>query len=115
MPSIEVPSIFAALTADGDATGYVTVASTTGFYAGALGFIRNNTSAARIIITEIKSATQMGIRIIADDNENQMAVQIYGGRSNLTGYSVASGAKVFQENQLVRVDPAWQARQTPNV
>lgn len=115
MPSIEVPSIFAALTADGDATGYVTVASTTGFYVGALGFIRNNSTVARIIITEVKDATHLGIRIIADDNESQVAVQVYGGRSNLTGYTVASGSKVFQESQLVRVDPTWQARQTPNI
>src|SRR4051812_48617075 len=112
MPSIEVPSTFAVLTADGDATGYATVASTAGFYVGALGFIRNNAVAQRVLITEIKSATQLGLRIIADDNERQASLQVYGGRSNLSVYTTATTSKVFQESQLVRVDPAWQARQT---
>jgi hypothetical protein len=115
MANIEVPSVFAALTANGDATGYVTVGSTAGFYAGCLGFIRNDAGAQRVVITEIKSATQMGLRIIADDNEAQAKLQVYGGRSNLTAYTTATNSKVFQEQQLARVDPSWTARQTPNV
>jgi hypothetical protein len=115
MPSIEVAAISAALTADGDATGYATVASTTGFFAGCLGFIRNATTAKRIVITEIKSATQLGVRFIADDNEQQAALQVYGGRSNLTGFTTASTSRIYQESQLARIDPQWVARQTPNI
>lgn len=116
MPNIEVAATSAALTADGDATGYVTVASTTGFFAGCLGFIRNSDgTAARVIITEVKSATQMGLRIVADDNEKQQAIQVYGGRSNLSVYTIAKSSRIYQEQQLARIDPQWVARQTPNV
>lgn len=115
MPSIEVPDTSAALTADGDATGYATITSTTGWFAGAKGFIRNNSSAKRVIITEIKDATHIGLRFIADDAEQQGAVQVYGGRSDLTGFTVASSSRLYMERQLVRVEPQYTSILKPNV
>lgn len=107
--NIEVLPVSAALSADGDATGYAAIASTTGWYVGAVGFIRNNASKVnRIVITEIKDGTHVGVRFIADDNEQQAAVQVYGGRSDLTGYTVATASRLYQERQLVRVDPSVQ-------
>jgi hypothetical protein len=113
--NIEVPENFAAFTADGDATGYVTMTSNAGFYAGAIGYLNGPPGSARVIITEISGATKVGVRILAADNEQQAPVQIYGGRSNLTGYTAAGPSKLFMERQLVRVEPQMQSLAKPNV
>jgi hypothetical protein len=112
MPTIEAAEISAALTANGDVAGagYATIASTAGFYAGARGFISNTAGASkRVIITEIQSATILGVRFIADDNESQLSIQVYGGRSSIAAYTTVGGARIYQESQLVRVDPTFTA------
>lgn len=112
---IEAPSCFQALTGNGDATGYLAVASSAGFYAGALGFLKSDTATVRVIITEIKDATHVGARVIADDNEQQGPVQVYGGRSDFTAYTTVLHATLFMDRQLVRVEPQVQSLLKPNV
>jgi hypothetical protein len=115
MPNVEVPDFFQALTANGDTTGYATVADSSGFYAGAIAYITGPPGSKRCVITEVKSATLIGLRFISDDNEQQGLGQIYGGRSNLTGYTTAGTSKVFMERQLAKVEFAYQSLKTPNV
>jgi hypothetical protein len=116
--NIEVPDYSQALTADGGTTGYAVVASTAGFYAGCLGWLRNSdgdATAKRVIITEIKDATHVGVRFIANDNEQQQAMQVYGGRSDLTGFTTAKTSKLYMERQLARVEAAFASLPKPNV
>lgn len=107
MPNIEVTSYFQALTANGDATGYAVVTDSSGYYVGCLGFLRDDdgdATAKRVIITEIKDSTHVGIRFVANDNEGQQQLQVYGGRSNLTGYTTAKHATLYMDQQLARVE-----------
>jgi hypothetical protein len=97
----------AALSSNGDNTGYASVASNTPFFVGAIVFLRSTTVTKRCIITELKSTTQVGLRFIADDNEKQLPIQVYGGRSDLTAFTTANSATIFQESQLVRIDPNY--------
>jgi hypothetical protein len=107
MPNIEVPDFSQALTANGDATGYAIVTDSSGFYVGCIAYLSRTTGVGkRCIITEIKDATHVGIRFIADDNEQQGPVQMYGGRSNLTGFTTALTSTLWMESQLARIDPA---------
>ena len=108
MPSIEAPESTQAFTANGDGTGYVTMTTNAGFYVGAIAYLYRTTKQERVIITELVGTTQVGVRIIAPDNEQQGSLQVYGGRSDLTGYTTVLGSKLSMPSQLVRVEPAWQ-------
>lgn len=85
------------------AAGYVTVASTTGFYAGAKGAMVNaGQPNVAIVITEVASATSLGIRIVPEDsfgttNGVGNAAPNYG-RSNVTAYN---GGTVIQHEQFI--------------
>jgi hypothetical protein len=108
MPSIEVNDYFQALTADGDTSGYAKVADSSGYYVGCIAYIQGATAPSkRCLITEIEDGLHIGLRFIADDMEQQLAIQVYGGRSDLTGYTVADGAKVYMERQVARVEPQF--------
>lgn len=85
------------------ATGYLTVASTTGFYAGAKGAMINAGQAnVSVVITEVASATSLGIRIVSDDALGITAgVGNAGpryGRSSVTAYN---GGTIIQHDQFV--------------
>lgn len=112
---IEAPAYSQALTANGDATGYLAVTSSAGFYAGAIGFLQCDTSTVRVIITEVKDATHVGARIIAADNEQQGSVQVYGGRSNFAAFTTLLHATLYMDRQLVRVEPQMQSLLKPNI
>ena len=47
------------------------------------------------------------VRFIGDDNEQQQAIQRYGGPSNITAYTTALGARISMPAQLVKVDLAY--------
>ena len=103
---IDAAAVNAAFAADGTATGTIQVASTTGFYAGAQGYLTDstNTRNARCVIVAITDATHLVARVIADDNEQQLAKQIYGAGGNLSTYTLANASKIWMPAQQVRVE-----------
>lgn len=113
--NIQVPAYSQPLSANGDATGYLTVASSVGFYAGCRGFISSDNQSQRVVITEVKDATHVGARVIADDNEQQGSQQRYGGRSDFSAYTTALHSTLWMEDQLARVEPQMQSLLKPNV
>jgi len=96
MASISVRGFGAQLTGDGSATGYVTVASTTNFYPGAIAWISSETEASRkCVITELVSATVMGLRFVDETYAGTGVHKNSGsGRSDLSVYDVADAARV---------------------
>lgn len=106
---IQVEQAFALLTANGGADGSLAVADPTLFYTGCVGFVGSASVAPkRIIIVRVDdTAKKVYARVIADDNEQQQAVQIYGGTSNFTAYTTAQTAYVSMESQLARVEYAY--------
>jgi hypothetical protein len=90
-----VKATSAAITA-ATATGYVTIASTVGWYAGAKGAMTNGGQPnVPVIITEIASATQLGVRILSDDDLQNKPNY---GRSNVSAYN---GGVLYQHEQFV--------------
>ncbi len=113
---VEVPDNAQALSSNGDATGYAIVASSAGFYAGCIAYLtRSAGTNKRCIITEIKDATHVGIRFIADDNEQQLPLQVYGGRSDLTGFTTVLTSTLSMERQLAKIEPSYQSLLKPNI
>lgn len=97
-----IKPISAAITA-ATAGGYITVASTTGFYAGAKGWMTNTGQAnVPVTITEISSATVIGIRI---ETENPFGIT--NGRSNSapnygrSDVSAYNGGTIYQNDQFI--------------
>lgn len=114
---IEAKETTAAFTADGTTLGVVTIADTTPFYKGAEAFLINTAgSAKRCKIMKITDATHLEVLLIPDDighdasgNFASTAASWIGyGRSDISTYTVASGAKISQPAQLVRVEPTVQ-------
>lgn len=114
---IEAPAVSAAFAATGGAGGSIQVASSVGFYAGAIGYITDstNTRNVRCIIVGIPDATHVVARVIADDNEQQLSKQIYGAGSNLVAYTVGNAATLWMPSQLVKVEPTTTAPTKLNV
>lgn len=102
--NIDVPQVTAAFAADGSATGSIQVSSSAGFYPGCIAFLRRSDAGARVIIVDVPDATHVVVRVIADDNEQQQAIQIYGGHSDLTGWTTAKTSKITMPPQLARVE-----------
>lgn len=101
---IEAPAVSAAFAANGGATGSIQVASSAGFFPGCIAFLWRNDLQARCIIVDVPDATHVKVRIIADDNEQQQPKQIYGGTSDLTGWTVVKTSKITMPAQLARVE-----------
>lgn len=97
-----VKQVSAAITGTG-ATGYVTVASTTGFYAGAKGAMTNTGQPnVAVVITEVASSTSLGIRIVPENafgttNGVGNSAPNYG-RSTVTAYN---GGQIIQHEQFI--------------
>lgn len=104
MPSIDVPQVTAAFAADGGPSGSIQVASSAGFYPGCIAYLIRSDANARVIIVSIPDGTHVRVRIIADDNEQQQSKQIYGGTSDLTGWTVVKSSKLSMPAQLARVE-----------
>lgn len=108
MPAIETAPISQAFTADGLASGIAAVASTAGIYVGTIGYLSaTGLPGQRCIVVSVVDATHVGVRIIADDNENQLAIQVYGGTSSLVAYTLAGGAKLSIPSQIARVEGVY--------
>lgn len=82
-----------------NATGYVTVASTTGFYKGAKGAMTaGGQPSVSIVITEVASATSLGVRIVPDNHVSAGAHGTDYGRTNPTAYNTGS---IIQHEQFL--------------
>jgi|SRR5579859_1842975 len=103
---IQVEQVFMVLAANGGADGSLTVADTSGFYTGCHGFVGSSGQPTkRIIIVRVDdTAKKVYARIVADDNEQQQAMQVYGGTSNFSAYTTAQTAYIAQEAGLARVE-----------
>lgn len=115
MPSIYVNSFSQDFAADGDATGKAQVSDSSGFYVGAIGYLVRDDAGARVIIVAVPDSTHVQLRIVADDNEQQAALQRYGGFSDLTGWTTAKHTRLGMEDQVVRVEPTFAVRRSGNV
>lgn len=101
MPSIWVPEAFAALTADGGADGYATVADNSKFCPGAEVFLSSDLVAgSRGIVTDLVSTNKIGVRLI---KEFPLQPPSYG-RSDLSAYKLADNAKISMPGQVVPVN-----------
>lgn len=108
MPSIDAPAFAQAFAANGSALGSIQVASSAGFNPAATVFLsRDSHPGARGIVVSIPDSTHVVVRIVADDNEQQQAVQRYGAGSDLSTWTVVSNAKVWQPAQLVKVEASY--------
>jgi hypothetical protein len=106
MPSIDVPQFSQVFAVDGGVSGSIQVAASAGFYVGCIAYLsRDSNPGARCIIVDLPDATHVGVRIVADDNENQQQLQRYGARSDLTGWTTALNSKISMPAQLARVEP----------
>jgi hypothetical protein len=82
-----------------NATGYVTIASTTGWYAGAKGSITAAGQTTRtLVITEVQSATVLGVRFVNDDTTVPGAAAPNYGRSDPTAYNLGT---IYQNDQFI--------------
>jgi hypothetical protein len=85
------------------AEGYITVASTVGFYASATGFMTaTGEPNVAVVIVEVKSGTELGIRIIPDNplgitNGKGNAAPNYG----LSDVSAYDGGTIYQSEQFI--------------
>ena len=85
------------------AAGYITVASTTGYYAGAKGNMTNSGQPnVAVVITEIVSSTSLGIRIVPENafgitNGIGNAGPNYG-RNDVSTYN---GGTIYQHEQFI--------------
>ena len=115
MPNIEVKQFSQAFAVNGTTTGYVQVGDSSGFFVGCIGYLSRTDAGVRVVITDIPDSTHVGVRIIADDNENQQPLQRYGARSDLTGWTVAKASTLSMPQQLAHVEPAYSKPTSMNV
>lgn len=109
MPFIDAPDATAALTANGGADGYVTVADATPFYPGALVWLRSNTVASKQYeITDIAAGNKIGVREV---------LSMYGGqtyaRTPVNQFTTVDAATISQERGPVRVELTYNKVSNP--
>jgi hypothetical protein len=126
--NVEVSQIDLPLTAGGTAQGAVTISSTAGFLPGAFCQLYDTMgNSLTVQITDIPSSTVLNLRIAAQPGGQpaqtapQQASTAVGsntltqnlppnyGRSNVSAFLVANGARICQNAQSVRTEPAAQA------
>src|SRR5689334_14592065 len=79
-------------TADGDTTGYLTVADNSGFWTGAIVTLTGASGSPvgrEAVITETPGTTQVGLKFLTDTSGRK--------RSDLTGFT--TGSTLTQESQ----------------
>lgn len=80
-------------------TGYVTIASTTGWYVGAKGALNQpGQPNVSIIITEVASATSLGVRILPDSVVGPVISSPNYGRSDVSAYNAGT---IYQYDQFL--------------
>jgi hypothetical protein len=104
MPFFDAPATVDALTANGGTDGYVTVTSNAQYYPGAYVCVRGDTVAGqRYRITNLSGSTKIGLQKVPSFGDPQNQGPRYT-RSDLSAYTTADNAKVFQEPSVVRVE-----------
>jgi hypothetical protein len=105
MPAINCPQTNEALTADGDALGYVTVTSNANYYPGARVWMSDNGTVGNkeYIVTDLSGATKVGLREVLDFTDKQKRGPRYG-RTPVNQWTVANGSKISQVPTVVRVE-----------
>lgn len=129
--NVEVSQIDTALTGNGTAQGLVTVSSTTGILPGAIGQLYQSTGgfiSLTVQVTDVVDGTTFHVRVIAQpalgpigsgpgpasgspgfgQTLTQNTPPNYG-RSNVSAFTTANGARFCQNAQIVRVEPTAQA------
>lgn len=100
MAGVYVAEYSALLTADGDATGYATVADNTKFPIGAQVFIRDDNSGSQLCqVTDLSGATKVGLRFLSEDG--QLNPPQYGVKSDLSAFTMAQNAMLCIPAQVV--------------
>ena len=101
MSAFWAPEAYAALSADGSAAGYVTVADNTVFYTGAHVILScDSIQGQRAMIVKIGASGKIYVRFI---NEGHLQVPTYG-YSDVSAYTTAGHAAIFMHGQVVRLN-----------
>lgn len=96
---LKMPYVKQALTADGSAAGFITVASTTGFRKGARVLLKDDvTDAIELVIDEVVSATQLAVR-----DPSKIGTMRY----DCSAYLLAENAAVTQNEQADFYTRQW--------
>lgn len=103
--NIDAPAFSQDLTVDGPTSGYATVTDNSGFFVGCIAFLCRTDAQQRCVITELVGGDQVGLRFIAEDNEQEKPR--YGSRSNLTGWTVAKQTRLNMSSQLAKIEKPW--------
>jgi len=100
MAGRDVAELSADLTGQGSENGYVDVASTTGFFVGARCWLMmdDETFNDEVVITEVVSATQLGLRLAQEFDGMHLAHPNYG-RDDMSDYDAT--ATLFQPKQFI--------------
>jgi hypothetical protein len=129
--NVEVSQIDTPLTADGTAQGLVTIGSTVGILPGAICQLYQSTGgflSVTVQVTDIPSSTTLNVRIIAQPQAGPTTggpqaastasapaatltfnTKPNSGRSNVSAFTMANGARFCQNAQIVRAEPTAQA------
>lgn len=106
MSSIIVSALNAALTADGTATGTVTIADTTTWIPGVKGNIRDNDSTPiAFVVVKVVSSTVLQLRSLESTEKSKY------GFSSMAAFTVAQQARIFRDQQTVPVNQSFTALQ----
>lgn len=100
MPFFNAPDTLDALTANGDDTGYVTVASNEKYYPGAQAWLRSDTLGPKeYVVTDLVGPDKVGLReVLPRGNGPQY------GRTPLTQWTTATNATIAQAGTTVAVE-----------
>jgi hypothetical protein len=96
--NIYVKEAYAALTADGNAQGYVTVASAAPFYPGATAYVTSDTvESLQCIISEVDSTNnRIYLRAVRANGAGPMY-----GYARMNAYLLADNARIYMEAGMV--------------
>lgn len=102
---IVYPNAVYPLTVDGTTTGYVTVDDATALYPGTIVNLWSNTAQLECIITEYNDDGTVGLRATPQGLIDQ-ANRYNFGRTDVSDFKVADGAKIMIEKQIVPIELA---------
>ena len=129
--NVEVSQIDVPLTVSGTAQGQVTISATTGFLPGAIcqlyQVVAGAVQSLTVQITDVPDSIHLNVRIAAQaftqpaQNAPQQDSTAVGaptltqnlppnyGRSNVSAFTTGNSARICQNAQIVRTEPAAQA------
>lgn len=105
--NVEIPEVFAAITADSTNKGVITIASTANVFVGAICQLSkaDASKADQIQVMKVLTATTLQARICSDQNGARNYTGNYG-YSDLSAYTLATNCIFQQNSQIVRVEPS---------